>query len=123
VDTVVNVASAAARAERRRTPRHRGVENHGIVSALVRPGHRAMLINISAGGALIESHHRLLPGASIELLVQRHRYRASVRGRVLRSSVVRVRPAAIWYRGAIGFDSYLPWFTEPERITGAPEVV
>jgi len=82
-----------------------------------------MLINISAGGALIETHHRLLPGTSIELLIERHRYRASVRGQVLRSSVVRMRPSAIWYRGAIGFDRYLPWFTETDSLTTVPEVV
>jgi hypothetical protein len=82
-----------------------------------------MLINISAGGALVETHRRLLPGASVELLVERHRYRASVRGRVLRSAVARVRPSTIWYRSAIGFDRYLPWFTEPERMTSAPEIV
>jgi hypothetical protein len=123
VDPIVSVRPAETRVERRRTRRHRGVEDHGIVSAQVRPGRRAMLIDISAGGALIETHHRLLPGTPIELLIERHRYRASVRGRVLRSSVVRVRPSAIWYRGAIGFERCLPWFTEPETIAGTLEIV
>jgi hypothetical protein len=41
------------------------LEKHGIVSACVRPGYRARLIDVSAGGALIETSHRLLPGTSV----------------------------------------------------------
>lgn len=102
--------------DRRRSPRHHRIEDHGIVSTLVRPGHRAMLINISASGALIETPHRLLPGSSVDLHVERNNYRASVRGRVLRCAVVRVRAASVSYRGAISFDRCLPWFVEPERV-------
>ncbi len=102
--------------DRRHSPRHHCVEDHGIVSTRVRPGHRAMLINISAGGALIETPHRLLPGTNVELHVERNNYRANVRGRVLRCAVVRVRPSWLCYRGAIGFDRCLPWFIEPERV-------
>ena len=82
-----------------------------------------MLINISSSGALIETGHRLLPGTSVELFLERHRYRAGVRGRVLRSSVVRLHQASICYRGAIGFDRYLPWFVEPERVDPTQQVV
>jgi hypothetical protein len=110
-------------ADRRRSPRHYRIEEHGVMSTRVRPGHRAMLINISAGGALIETPHRLLPGSSVDLYVDRNNYRASVRGRVLRSSVIRVHPASIYYRGAIGFDRCLPWFVEPERVDATQVVV
>jgi hypothetical protein len=110
-------------ADRRRSPRHHRVEEHGILSTRVRPGHRAMLINISATGALIETHHRLLPGTNVDLHVERNNYRASVRGRVVRCTVVRVRPSSILYRGAIGFDRCLPWFIEPERVDATPQVV
>ena len=103
-------------ADRRRAPRHHGVENHGVMSTHVRPGHRAWLVNISAGGALLDTRHRLLPGANVELVVERNHYRANVRGRVLRSAVTRLHPSSIWYRGAVGFDRCLPWFLEPERV-------
>jgi hypothetical protein len=103
-------------ADRRRSVRHYRLEDHGIVTTRVRPGHRAVLINISASGALIETAHRLLPGASVDLHVERNNYRASVRGRVLRCSVVRVRAASISYCGAIGFDRCLPWFVEPDGV-------
>ena len=103
-----------AKTERRKTPRHRDPEEHGIVSTRVRPGHLAKVIDVSAGGALIETAHRLLPGSVVELHVERHTEQTRVRGRVLRCAVVRVRPAAIFYRGAIGFDRHLPWLPGDE---------
>lgn len=82
-----------------------------------------MLINISAGGALIETPHRLLPGANVDIHVERNNYRAVVRGRVLRSFVIRVRAESIYYRGAIGFDRCLPWFIEPERVDATQQIL
>jgi hypothetical protein len=78
--------------DRRGTRRLEAFEEHRIVSACVRPGHRARVIDVSAGGALIETSHRLLPGSSVELQVETNAERASVRGQVLRCSVVRLRP-------------------------------
>ena len=92
------------------------------MSTRVRPGYRATLINISAGGALIDTPYRLLPGTNVDLHVERNNYRASVRGRVLRCLVVRVRPSSICYRGAIGFDRCLPWFVEPEGVETTPQI-
>jgi hypothetical protein len=99
------------------------VEEHRIVSACVRPGHRARLIDVSAGGALIETNHRLLPGTSVELQVQTGTERATVRGQVLRCSVVRVRPTWVCYRGAIAFDRHLPWFVDARREPTTPQVI
>jgi hypothetical protein len=82
-----------------------------------------MLINISTGGALIETEQRLLPGAAVDLLLERSKYRASVRGHVLRCSVVRVCAASMGYRGAVGFDRPLPWFAEYEPAASAEQVV
>jgi hypothetical protein len=101
-----------ARADRRLTERHRHVDAHGIVLMRLKPGRFARLIDVSAGGALIETSHRLLPGTSVELFMESIARRTAVRGRVLRCAVVRVRPTFICYRGAIGFDRQLPWFTE-----------
>ena len=111
------------RGERRRASRHEGADGHGIQSMQVRPGHQAMLINISAGGALIETGHRLLPGSHVDLVLDRSQYRATIRGRVLRCTVVRLRSASICYRGAIGFDRSLPWFVEHERVDITQQVV
>jgi hypothetical protein len=62
----------------------------------------------------------------------------NVRGRVLRSSVVRVRASSVCYRGAIAFDRDLPWYVadaedaadhhemrtmHPQRVAATPEVM
>jgi prepilin-type N-terminal cleavage/methylation domain len=47
--------------DRRGARRLDAFEEHRIVSACVRPGHRARLIDVSSRGALIETNHRLLP--------------------------------------------------------------
>jgi len=103
----------APAADRRRTRRRR-VDEHGIVSARVRPGYDVSLINVSAGGALVESRHRLLPGALVELHLETPERRTAVRGRVLRCAVSRLRSTSVCYRGAIGFDAHLPWFADDE---------
>jgi PilZ domain len=102
--------SAAPVDDRRRTPRHGCVEEHGIVSAKVRPGRDASIVDVSAGGALVETNHRLLPGTSVELQFETSAERATIRGRVLRCAVAGVRASSMCYRGAIGFDRSLPWF-------------
>jgi PilZ domain len=95
--------------DRRGAPRFEAVEEHGIVSASVRPGHRARLIDVSAGGALIETNHRLMPGKSMELQVEKEADRASIGGKVLRCVVVKLHPTWVCYRAAILFDKQLSW--------------
>jgi hypothetical protein len=104
--------------ERRQSRRHVDAEDHGIVSTRVRPGHRARLIDVSAGGALVETTHRLLPGTSVELHVETRSHRTNVRGRVLRCAIVHVRPSWVCYRGAIGFDRHLPWLLDQSESAG-----
>jgi len=102
------------RQDRRRARRRLTIHDHGIVSARVRPGREASLLDVSAGGALVETTYRLLPGSPIELYVATSERRASVRGGVLRSAVVGVRAAGMCYRSAIGFDHLLSWFVDGE---------
>jgi hypothetical protein len=109
--------------DRRAARRLEAFEEHRIMAASVRPGHRARVIDVSAGGALIETCLRLLPGTSVELQVETGMSRASVRGRVLRCAVVRVRPTWVCYRGAIAFDRHLPWFVDERREPATPQVI
>ena len=124
--------------ERRTTLRLHRTEEHGIVGARVRPGHRAHLVDVSAAGALIETSYRLLPGTSVELHLETDTAHTNIRGRVLRSAVVRVRPSSVCYRGAIAFDRDLPWYVagpehaadhhemrtmHPQRVAVTPEVL
>jgi hypothetical protein len=100
------------RPDRRRARRRRALHDHGIVSARVRPGREASLLDVSAGGALVETTYRLLPGSRIELHVATGERRTSVRGGVLRSAVVSVVAAGMCYRSAIAFDRLLSWFVD-----------
>jgi PilZ domain len=109
--------------DRRGARRLEAFEEHRIVSASVQPGHRARVIDVSAGGALIETSLRLLPGAAIELQVETGSDHTSVRGHVLRCVVVRLRPTWVCYRGAIVFERHLPWFVEHRREPTTPQVI
>jgi hypothetical protein len=109
--------------DRRGARRLEAFEEHRIVSASVQPGHRARVIDVSAGGALIETSLRLLPGSAVELQVETGTDRARLRGQVLRCSVVRLRPTWVCYRGAIAFDRHLPWFVEERREPTTPQVI
>jgi hypothetical protein len=95
--------------ERRKTKR-RDAGEHGIATARIRPGHHVQLIDVSAGGALVEADRRMLPGSAVELQLQTEDRRTTVRGHVLRCCVVRLPPASVSYRGAIAFDRQLAWF-------------
>lgn len=119
METVVNGEAP----DRRGARRLEGFEEHRIISAAVRPGHRARVIDVSAGGALIETSLRMLPGTSVELQVETDTTRASVRGRVLRCAVVRLRPTWVCYRGAIAFDRNLPWFVPDRGEPTTPQVI
>jgi hypothetical protein len=110
-------------ADRRGVRRMDTFEEHRIGSACVRPGHRARLIDVSSGGALIETNHRLLPGSEIELDVEKGADRARVRGRVVRCDVVRLRPTWVCYRGAIAFDRHLLWFVDERGEVATPRVI
>jgi hypothetical protein len=98
--------------ERRRTRRRQSVEEHGIVSARVRPGIDAAVVDVSAAGVLLETCHRLLPGTSIEVHFARDARLPLVRGKVVRCVVARVGPDKVSYRGAVLFDRRLPWLAE-----------
>jgi hypothetical protein len=103
--------------ERRRSRRHARPEEHRIVSARIRPGHDVSVVDVSAGGALVESERRLLPGSAVELHL-RSVYRSEiVRGRIIRCAVARLGGNAICYRGAIAFDHNLLWLVD-EAVTG-----
>lgn len=92
--------------ERRQSSRLHG-EAHGILRARVRPGHDVAVIDACAGGLLIETERRLLPGAAIDVQLSTADGAISVRGCVLRCSVARLRPGNVFYRGAIGFERHL----------------
>ena len=62
------MAGAVAR-ERRASPRVLGLAMAGMERARLRPGRTAHIVDLSAGGALIETDWRLLPGMRVEMQV------------------------------------------------------
>jgi hypothetical protein len=74
--------------------------------ALLRPGREVRLINVSCGGALIESGHRMHPGMRTELQLSGVPRRV-VGGRIERCRVTQLDP--VRYEGAIVFDQTLEW--------------
>jgi len=118
--------AAVAAADRRQTRRATEAGQHGIVGVKVRPGHAAVVIDVSPQGALIETAHRLLPGTVIDLHVESAGGRESVRARVLRSIVSGIQASGICYRGAIRFESALKCLIvddEPAPHLGSEAVV
>jgi len=78
--------------------------------AIVRPGHYVHLLNLASGGALVEGHSRLRPGAFTELQVFRGQARLSLPASISRCRVSRLAP--LMYEAALRFDV-------PLDVTGA----
>lgn len=92
--------------ERRRAPRWTRGDGSWFTAARVRPGRDVDVMDVSRGGALVESGSRLLPGRNIELHLIADSHRIVVRGRVIRCHVSALEPSGgVRYRGAVAFDS------------------
>jgi hypothetical protein len=117
--------------ERRRAPRSTLAAEHGIVGARIRPGYAALVLDVSAGGAFIETSRRLLPGSAIDLLVDGGDRGAVVRGRVLRCFVASIASDIVRYRAALAFAGEFRGFTRlsfagkafPSETRGVPWAV
>ncbi len=95
--------------DRRRAPRTRTSD----LAARVRPGHRVHVIDISAGGALLEAPQAMRPGAGVEVQFERSEHRVRVSGIVVRCGVTSLDPnRGPTYRAAIAFDEAVDWTRE-----------
>ncbi|HKY21484.1 MAG TPA: PilZ domain-containing protein [Vicinamibacterales bacterium] len=99
--------AAAVAHERRAAPRVSTSGSDGIGSAKLRPGRTAYVLDVSAGGALIETDWRLLPGARVEVQLGDPTPLYKVTGRILRCHVALLDRERIRYRGAVAFDQRL----------------
>lgn len=99
--------------DRRGDPRFSNTDRHGIVGARIRAGADVCVLDVSAGGALVETTQRLRPNGSIDLQLSTADSQVAARGRVTRCQVSRLSASVVWYRGAIAFDRALPWIASP----------
>jgi hypothetical protein len=93
--------------ERRVHPRVTTGERPDIARARLRPGRTARVVNVSRGGALIETDSRLLPGAAVDLQLGDPIALYRVRARILRCHVALLEGHRIRYRGAMMFEERL----------------
>ena len=100
--------AGAVRHERRASPRVRAFPIIGMERARLRPGRSAHVIDLSAGGALIETDWRLLPGVRVEMQIGEPASLFRIAGRILRCHVALLDHGRIRYRGAMAFDEQLP---------------
>jgi len=95
--------------ERRRAGRRRP---DGLL-ARVRPGHRVVVVDVSAGGALLEAARPLRPGADVEVQFEHANQRLRIGGTVVRCGVTAIDPErGPTYRAAVSFNESFEWVRE-----------
>lgn len=95
--------------DRRASPRVAAFHIAGMERARLRPGRMAHIVDLSSGGALIETDWRLLPGMRVELQLGEPVPLFRVVGRILRCHVALLDRERIRYRGALMFEEQLPF--------------
>ena len=91
-------------ADRRRSPRRVPLPSEPAARLRLRTGRELGVLNIGAGGVLVETAGRLLPGTWVDVHVITVDGRELVRSRVVRAFVGSVSADRILYRGALAFD-------------------
>jgi hypothetical protein len=98
--------SPAKPADRRAFPRIPAEQLPGL-SASLSPDMGLRLIDISRGGALFECRKRIVPGSEVALRLVTQDGSHVVRGRVVRSRMIRLEDGAMGYQTAIAFNETL----------------
>lgn len=92
--------------------------------ATLRPGTDITLIDVSAGGALVQAPRPLRPGARVHLQIGIASRRVAIAAHVLRCAVWSLDPLdGVTYRGALKFDQRVDWqWADPtRRVQAVPE--
>lgn len=105
--------------ERRRDARFGDASVVGV-RATLRPGCLVSVVDLSAGGALVEAPRPLRPGARVHLQVATARRTFAVAAHILRCAVWAVDPHhGVRYRGALRFDQPFDLLREPTTRDGS----
>ena len=87
--------------------------------AILRPGYVVVLIDLSAGGALIEGPRPLRPGMGVHVQLVNGTRRFGISAHVLRCSVAALdSDAGVRYRGALRFDERCEAIWEANTLDG-----
>jgi hypothetical protein len=90
------------------------------VRATLRPGCEVRVIDVSAGGALVQGARPLRPGARVHMHVVTSARTFTLTARVLRCAVWTLHPLdGVTYRGALQFDDRCESFGEAATHVGA----
>ena len=118
--------TAATGRERRAHTRHRAADLPNIRVSRLRHGPTVSLVDLSVGGALVETDVQMRPGTSLTLeIASENDAPMLVPMRVLRCEVASVRSEATIYRGACEFSRPRPWpalVTSPRAAAPAAAV-
>jgi hypothetical protein len=107
--------------DRRTSPRCPPSSIPSLKSARLSDGTELNLINISRGGALIESESRMIPGLTICIRMVAADALLMIRGRILRSKAKQIRGSTIVYQSAIAFDEDFSLLTEDHEEVSAQD--
>jgi hypothetical protein len=87
-------------------------------AARVRPGHDVIIVNLSAGGMLVEGTCRLHPGCLVESRLFFDRGPLQIDGEVVRAFVSAVDKCTVRYRAGIAFACAIPVMPPPDLLLG-----
>jgi hypothetical protein len=104
--------------DRRAWPRVSAVGRSEMANGMLRPGRAAHIVDLSRGGALIETDWRLLPGTRVEFQFGEPATIRRVKGRIVRCHVALLDRERIRYRGALVFEEQLPFEESPACLEG-----
>lgn len=76
----------------------------GMLRARVRPGHEALVRDVSANGLLIETGRRLLPGTVVDVTIERADRIEVLRARVSRCAVTTVTAESVRYLAGLAIE-------------------
>jgi hypothetical protein len=93
--------------ERRLDPRRPGAECAWLGNARLRHGFDVTVLDVSAGGVLVEGIARLLPGSTVELQLVGPSSTWTECARVLRCQVCALVEQGVRYRAALQFERRL----------------
>jgi hypothetical protein len=96
------------------------VPGAGVTRATLRPGCAVRVVNLSAGGALVQAAQPLRPGARVHLQLVTTRRAFGLRATVLRCAVWTLHAElGATYRGALQFEERCEVFWEAATLDGS----